>query len=70
MVKGKILNTKIQLMVGQKSRAGVSIDSDERGENSDAFINIQNFSGIQNQQLLGVFDGHGPGGAKISHSVK
>lgn len=48
MVKGKILNTKIQLMVGQKSWAGVSIDSDERGENSDAFINIQNFSGIQN----------------------
>lgn len=70
-VNGSVTNieTRVDVTHAQKSKKGGSLE-EERKDNSDALVIIQNYSGIENQWLFGVFDGHGVAGHKIAHSVK
>ena len=39
-------------------------------QNQDTSIVLQNFMGIQDNWIFGVFDGHGVNGAKVSNMVR
>ena len=52
-----------------KSRAG-SNDTGERKTNQDAYLVLQNIQKVNNFNIFGAFDGHGPHGHFVSNAVK
>ena len=70
LIDGEPVRTTVEIDHGEKTKRGGSDAVDERRENCDAFVIIQNFVGISNQWLFGLFEGDGGAGHNISHSVK
>lgn len=60
--------------VFEKSRTGYIPIGPETGyqakSNQDSWISIKSFCGVQDQYFLGVFDGHGFNGQKVSKYIK
>ena len=63
-----------KLKIYEKSRTGFIPIGPETGyrpkSNQDAFMTIEDFWGVSNQYFLGVFDGHGLNGQKVSKFIK
>ena len=60
---------KVILNIVHKSVTGMS-EGKQKKDNQDAYFVIDSFAGVPNQILLGVMDGHGFYGNKVSNYVR
>ena len=65
---------RLQVNIYEKSRTGFIPIGPETGylpkSNQDSYMSIKAFCGILGQWFIGVFDGHGLNGGKVSKYIK